>query len=78
MLEEALTTVLPNLSSSKRGLRKFVVSEDDGLSIQMVSALILRMLQVRNKAPFALRRFQDNHDSRQCYAFTCLETITYW
>ena len=44
LLDEVMTTVLPNLSAG-RSLRKFVVGNDNDDAILAVSALLLQMMQ---------------------------------
>jgi hypothetical protein len=47
LLDELMTTVVPNLPTAKRTLRSFIIGDASMSNIQMISALLLQLLQVR-------------------------------
>ncbi|KAK9829724.1 hypothetical protein WJX72_007528 [[Myrmecia] bisecta] len=51
VMDDILGSLLPNLPTGRRTPRSFVVGEDAGTCIQMVSALIIQMLQVCVELP---------------------------
>jgi len=46
LLDELMTAVLPNLPGGKKTRRAFVIGEDRDTAIQMISALLLQLVQV--------------------------------
>lgn len=54
VLELLLDGVLPDLAAGRLAPRTFVANDDGSLAIQMITAAVLQMLQVKSPIPVVL------------------------